>query len=81
MPMNCTRKSAAMRSRAGIARLLAWVQRSHFAVEAFGRGAQWFADMDSLIAEARSSLAPGIAVLIKGSRSNRLGSRDGALAA
>lgn len=67
--------------QAGIARLFAIGQRSHFAVEAFGRGAQWFKDIDSLIAEARSALAPGIAVLIKGSRSNRLERVTNALAA
>ena len=67
--------------QAGIARLFAIGQRSHFAVEAFGRGAQWFSDMDALIAEARSALAPGIAVLIKGSRSNRLERVTNALAA
>jgi UDP-N-acetylmuramoyl-tripeptide--D-alanyl-D-alanine ligase len=67
--------------QAGIARLFAIGQRSHFAVEAFGRGAQWFKDIDSLIAEARNALAPGIAVLIKGSRSNRLERVTNALAA
>lgn len=56
----------------GVQRLLAIGPSSHFAVEAFGRGAQWFADIDALIGEARSTLAPGIAVLIKGSRANRL---------
>jgi len=58
--------------QAGVHRLLAIGPSSHFAVEAFGRGAQWFADIDALIGEARSTLAPGIAVLIKGSRANRL---------
>jgi UDP-N-acetylmuramoyl-tripeptide--D-alanyl-D-alanine ligase len=58
--------------QAGIHRLLAIGPSSHFAVEAFGRGAQWFADIDALIGAARSTLAPGIAVLIKGSRANRL---------
>jgi UDP-N-acetylmuramyl pentapeptide synthase len=37
--------------------------------------------MDALIAEARSALAPGIAILIKGSRSNRLERVTNALAA
>jgi UDP-N-acetylmuramoyl-tripeptide--D-alanyl-D-alanine ligase len=66
--------------QAGIQRLLAIGPRSHFAVEAFGRGAQWFADIDALIGEARSTLAPGIAVLIKGSRANRLERVSAALA-
>jgi UDP-N-acetylmuramoyl-tripeptide--D-alanyl-D-alanine ligase len=67
--------------QAGIAQLFAIGQRSHFAVEAFGKGARWFADMDALIAEARASLAAGVAVLIKGSRSNRLERVTNALAA
>lgn len=58
--------------QAGIERLFAFGKHSHYAVEAFGQGAHWFADLNELIAEARSALAPGIAVLIKGSRSNRL---------
>jgi UDP-N-acetylmuramoyl-tripeptide--D-alanyl-D-alanine ligase len=66
---------------AGISRLFAVGKRSHFAVEAFGKGARWYADMDALIGDARSSLAPGIAVLIKGSRSNRLERVTNALAA
>jgi UDP-N-acetylmuramoyl-tripeptide--D-alanyl-D-alanine ligase len=67
--------------QAGIARLFAIGELSHYAVEAFGAGARWFADLDALIAEVRSSLAPGIAVLIKGSRSNRLERVTNALAA
>jgi UDP-N-acetylmuramoyl-tripeptide--D-alanyl-D-alanine ligase len=67
--------------QAGISRLFALGQHSHYAVEAFGAGARWFADIDALIAETRSSLAPGVAVLIKGSRSNRLERVSNALAA
>jgi UDP-N-acetylmuramoyl-tripeptide--D-alanyl-D-alanine ligase len=67
--------------QAGISRLFAIGKHSHFAVEAFGKGARWFADMDALVTEARSALAPGIAVLIKGSRSNRLERVTNALAA
>jgi UDP-N-acetylmuramoyl-tripeptide--D-alanyl-D-alanine ligase len=58
--------------QAGVQRLLAVGERSRFAVEAFGPGAQWFADTDALVTEARKSLGAGIAVLIKGSRANRL---------
>jgi len=58
--------------QAGIARLFAVGERSRFAVEAFGRGAQWFGSLDALIAEASKSLTTGVAVLIKGSRANRL---------
>jgi UDP-N-acetylmuramoyl-tripeptide--D-alanyl-D-alanine ligase len=58
--------------QAGIARLLAIGERSKHAVHAFGEGAQWFDDIDALIAELRGSLTSGTAVLIKGSRANRL---------
>ncbi len=67
--------------QAGIERLLAVGSHSHFAVEAFGRGAQWFNDVDALIIEASRSLTAGIAVLIKGSRANRLERVSAALAA
>lgn len=58
--------------QAGIERLLAVGEGSRFAVEAFGPGGQWFASVDALVAEASKSLTSGIAVLIKGSRANRL---------
>lgn len=58
--------------QSGIERLLAVGEGSRFAVEAFGRGGQWFATLDALIADASKSLTGGVAVLIKGSRANRL---------
>lgn len=67
--------------QAGIERLFAVGERSRFAVEAFGRGAQWFADVDALIDDARKSLTKDVAVLIKGSRANRLERVAAALAA
>lgn len=60
------------REQAGIHRLLAIGTSTPSAVKAFGSGAQWFADIDALIAELRSSLHRGVAVLVKGSRANRL---------
>jgi UDP-N-acetylmuramoyl-tripeptide--D-alanyl-D-alanine ligase len=66
--------------QAGIERLLAVGEGSRFAVEAFGRGGQWFASLDALIAEASKSLTSGVAVLIKGSRANRLERVSAALA-
>jgi UDP-N-acetylmuramoyl-tripeptide--D-alanyl-D-alanine ligase len=57
---------------AGVQRLFAVGEHSHFAVEAFGPGAQWFADLDALIDLARSALHEDVAVLIKGSRANKL---------
>jgi len=67
--------------QAGIERLLAVGKHSHFAVEAFGRGAQWFSDLDAMIIEASRALTAGVAVLIKGSRANRLERVAAALAA
>jgi UDP-N-acetylmuramoyl-tripeptide--D-alanyl-D-alanine ligase len=58
--------------QAGMERLFAIGEHSRFAVEAFGAGAQWFDDLDALIASVKQALAPGTAVLIKGSRANRL---------
>jgi UDP-N-acetylmuramoyl-tripeptide--D-alanyl-D-alanine ligase len=65
----------------GVARMLAVGEQSRFAVDAFGANAQWFADTDALIAAATASLKPGIAILIKGSRANRLERVSAALAA
>ena len=58
--------------QAGVERLLAVGEGARYAVEAFGQGGEWFADSDALIDRARSSLTSGVAVLIKGSRANRL---------
>ena len=41
-------------------------------MESFGPGAEWFASADELIATVRRELKPGVTVLIKGSRVNRL---------
>ncbi len=60
------------REQAGIHRLLAIGTSTPSAVKAFGSGAQWFADIDALIAELRSSARRGVVVLVKGSRANRL---------
>jgi UDP-N-acetylmuramoyl-tripeptide--D-alanyl-D-alanine ligase len=58
--------------RNGVAKLLAVGDDARHAVEAFGPGATWFAGADDLIAAAREGLRPGVTVLVKGSRSNRL---------
>jgi UDP-N-acetylmuramoyl-tripeptide--D-alanyl-D-alanine ligase len=58
--------------QSGVSRVFAIGAGSRFAVQAFGANAQWFADMDALIAAVSAELKPGVAVLIKGSRSNRL---------
>jgi UDP-N-acetylmuramoyl-tripeptide--D-alanyl-D-alanine ligase len=56
----------------GIKRLFALGAQSSRAVETFGSGGEWFADADSLTRRLQSELAPGVTVLIKGSRINRL---------
>ena len=56
----------------GVHRLLAVGAEARHAVESFGPGASWFANPDELIATARDELRPGVTVLIKGSRVNRL---------
>jgi UDP-N-acetylmuramoyl-tripeptide--D-alanyl-D-alanine ligase len=56
----------------GIKRLFAIGAQSSRAVETFGAGAEWFADADSLIRRVQSEISPGVTVLIKGSRVNRL---------
>jgi UDP-N-acetylmuramoyl-tripeptide--D-alanyl-D-alanine ligase len=56
----------------GVERLLAVGAGAHHAVEAFGAGATWFADAEELAAALRADLRPGVTVLVKGSRSNRL---------
>jgi UDP-N-acetylmuramoyl-tripeptide--D-alanyl-D-alanine ligase len=56
----------------GIKRLFAMGPLSSRAVETFGSGGEWFADADSLARRLQSELSPGVTVLIKGSRINRL---------
>jgi UDP-N-acetylmuramoyl-tripeptide--D-alanyl-D-alanine ligase len=56
----------------GITRLFAVGPQSTRAVETFGSGAEWFADADSLTRRLQAELEPGVTVLIKGSRINRL---------
>ena len=56
----------------GIKRLFAVGPQSSRAVETFGSGAEWFADIDSLTRRLQAEMAPGVTVLVKGSRVNRL---------
>jgi UDP-N-acetylmuramoyl-tripeptide--D-alanyl-D-alanine ligase len=56
----------------GVKRLFAMGPQSTRAVETFGAGGEWFADADSLIRRLQAELSPGVTVLIKGSRVNRL---------
>ncbi len=66
---------------AGVERLLAVGALSQRAVEAFGEGGQWFASLNELIDAAQASIEPGITILIKGSRGNRLERAVAALSA
>jgi UDP-N-acetylmuramoyl-tripeptide--D-alanyl-D-alanine ligase len=56
----------------GIKRLFAVGPQSSRAAETFGSGAEWFTDTDALIRRLQAELGPGVTVLIKGSRVNRL---------
>jgi UDP-N-acetylmuramoyl-tripeptide--D-alanyl-D-alanine ligase len=56
----------------GIKRLFAVGPLSSRAVETFGAGGEWFADSDSLTRRLQAEISPGVTVLIKGSRINRL---------
>ena len=56
----------------GVKRLFALGPESSRAVETFGSGGEWFADAESLIRRLQAEIAPGVTVLVKGSRVNRL---------
>ena len=56
----------------GVQRLFAIGPESSRAAEAFGTGAEWFPDAESLIRRLSSEVASGVTLLIKGSRVNRL---------
>jgi UDP-N-acetylmuramoyl-tripeptide--D-alanyl-D-alanine ligase len=56
----------------GVKRLFAMGPLSSRAVETFGAGGEWFADADSLTRRLQAEISPGVTVLIKGSRINRL---------
>jgi len=63
----------------GFSRLLAIGAPTRRAVESFGAGASWYADLESLIETLRRELTPQVTVLVKGSRVNRLERVAGAL--
>ncbi len=56
----------------GVKRLFAVGDEARHAVETFGAGATWFAVVEHLIESLRGEVRPGVTVLVKGSRSNRL---------
>jgi len=65
----------------GVERLLAVGEHAKHTVAAFGAGADWFASLDELIVAVQAGIEPGITILIKGSRGNRLERAAAALAA
>ena len=56
----------------GVTRLFAVGALTPESVGAFGPGGEWFADAGALSSHVRALLSPGVTVLVKGSRSNRL---------
>jgi UDP-N-acetylmuramoyl-tripeptide--D-alanyl-D-alanine ligase len=56
----------------GVDRLFATGKLSALAVEAFGSGAEWFPDSESLARAVGAELTREVCVLVKGSRSARL---------
>jgi UDP-N-acetylmuramoyl-tripeptide--D-alanyl-D-alanine ligase len=56
----------------GVQRLFALGEESSRAAEAFGAGAEWFSDAEALIRRLHTEISPGVTLLIKGSRINRL---------
>ena len=55
-----------------VKRLFALGPQSSRAVETFGTGGEWFQDVEALIRRLQAELSPGVTLLIKGSRVNRL---------
>jgi UDP-N-acetylmuramoyl-tripeptide--D-alanyl-D-alanine ligase len=58
--------------RQGVSRLFAMGPTTLHAVEAFGQGGCWYPDAEALTAALKAVLHPGVTVLVKGSRVNRL---------
>ncbi|WP_295456075.1 UDP-N-acetylmuramoyl-tripeptide--D-alanyl-D-alanine ligase [uncultured Thiodictyon sp.] len=66
------REAGAQARAAGVERLFCVGMRSAAAADAFGAGAQHFADHAALIAQLRESLSADALILVKGSRSARM---------
>lgn len=56
----------------GISRLFCIGSASQLTAQEFGMAAEWFTDIDSLIARLKAELRTGTSLLVKGSRMNRL---------
>lgn len=55
---------------AGVEHLLATGTLSRHTVDAFGKGAHWYKNVDALVTDLRKSIGEGDVVLVKGSRSS-----------
>jgi UDP-N-acetylmuramoyl-tripeptide--D-alanyl-D-alanine ligase len=67
------RQVGTVAKEAGIERLLATGELSRNTVDAFGDGATWYESADEISTELATSLSPDSNVLVKGSRSMRMG--------
>jgi len=56
----------------GVVRLFALGELTRFSAETFGEGAEHFSDVEALISGLKKALAPGVRVLVKGSRAMRM---------
>ncbi len=65
---NCTPRSGGSRASRASSRLLTLGEASANAAQAFGTGARHFTRIEDLLAEVENALAPGVTVLVKGSR-------------
>lgn len=70
--VQCHADVGAAAKRHGVTRLFATGPTTSHAVEAFGTGGRWFTDADALLATLRGELRPGVTLMVKGSRINRL---------
>ena len=66
------REVGALARRLGIELLYSFGELAALAAESFGAGAERHRDMDALTQTLRTALGPGVRLLIKGSRVNRL---------
>lgn len=77
----CHSEVGAYARAADIKTLYALGEMSAYTVAAFGEGARHFSEMESLLVQLKSSLAPDVTVLVKGSRFMKMERVVGALAA
>ena len=74
MPTFCANRyrASTLARASGIDRLLTLGELSAQASQAFGAGARHFPRIEELLAEIENALAPGVTVLVKGSRSMQM---------